>query len=202
MAESKRRVEIIRESDVFKKAIFRIKEGRLRHSRFTGGMSEEITRLSLERGDSVAVLVHDPQREILVFTEQFRYPTFDPEGRRGGDGWLLETPAGMIDPDEQSLEAIKREVHEEIGYEVDEVRPIGKFFLSPGGSSERIVMYYAQIHADQQTSAGGGVLEEGEDIRVIELPVSEALAMLRDGTLADAKTIIGVQWLLLNVLNA
>lgn len=197
----KRRVEIIREEQIFKKAIFRIKEAQLRHELFSGKMSDEITRLSLERGDSVAVVVHNADRKTLLFTEQFRYPTFDPEELRGGDGWLLEIPAGMIDAKEASVEAVKREVHEEIGYEVDDVRFISKFFVSPGGTSERIILYYARVKSSSRTGEGGGVIEEGENIRSVEIPISKALEMMADGTLCDAKTIIGLQWLQMNILK-
>lgn len=188
----KRRVEILQEAEIFKKAIFRLKEAKLKHERHDGSMSDTITRLSLERGDAVAIVAHNPVRKTVLLIEQFRYPAYKPNER---DGWLLEVPAGMIDPHEDSKEAIRREVEEEIGYQVDRVQHIATFFLSPGGSSERIILYYARIDADDKRAAGGGLAEEGEDIRTIEMPIVEAIRKIATGEIQDAKTIIGIQWM-------
>ncbi len=188
----RRRVEIISEEQIFKKAIFRLKEAKLRHERYDGNMSEPITRISLERGDAVAIIAHNPLRKTILLTEQFRYPAYKPHAR---DGWLLEVPAGMIDPDEDSEDAIRREVEEEIGYHVDSVQHVSTFFLTPGGSSERIILYYARIDASDKRAAGGGLEEEGEDIRTIEIPLVEAVRKIATGDIQDAKTIIGIQWM-------
>ncbi len=188
----KRRVEILKEEQIFKKAIFRLKEAQLRHERYDGTMSDPITRISLERGDAVAIVAHNPLRKTILLTEQFRYPAYQPEKR---DGWLLEIPAGIIDPNESSEDAIRREVEEEIGYRVENVKHIATFFLTPGGSSERVILYYARIDATNKRAAGGGVAEEGEDIRTIEMPVVEAVRKVAAGEIQDAKTIIGIQWM-------
>ncbi|NJL95732.1 MAG: hypothetical protein HC915_19380 [Anaerolineae bacterium] len=69
--------------------------------------------------------------------------------------------------------------------------------MSPGGSSERIFLFYAQVNAALRTGAGGGLETEHEDVRVLSLPLSEARAQIADGRLQDAKTLVGLQWLLL-----
>lgn len=194
-----KRVEIISQQEVFRKAIFRIEEARLRHELYNGTMSEEIVRLNLSRGDSVAVILHNPVRRTVILTEQFRYPAYDPTGVRG-TGWLIETPAGMIDPGESPADAVRREVEEEIGYEVHEIRYISTFFVSPGGTSERILLFYASVSKENRLHDGGGLIEEGEDIRVIEMPVEDALRHMSTGDIADAKTIIGLQWMQINGL--
>jgi ADP-ribose pyrophosphatase len=71
---------------------------------------------------------------------------------------------------------------------------ISTFYLSPGGTSERIILYYAEVDGEK-TSAGGGLAEEGEDIVNVELSVEDALAQVSSGEIADAKTIIAILWL-------
>ena len=85
-------VEIVDRREIFRKYVFRIEEVRLRHERYDGDMSTEITRLHLDRGDSVAALVHDTRQECVVLAEQFRFPTYDK-----GPGWILELPAGIVE---------------------------------------------------------------------------------------------------------
>jgi nudix-type nucleoside diphosphatase (YffH/AdpP family) len=191
-----KKVEIIRKQEVFKQAIFRIEAAELRHEKYDGTMSDTMTRLSFERGDSVAAVIHDPQDDRLIFTEQFRYPTVEK-----GPGWLLEIPAGVIDADEHPTDAMRRELVEEIGYQVHTLHHISTFYLSPGGSSERIHLFYARVGASSQVAAGGGVAGEHEDIRTVSLSVQRVLSHLWHGGLEDAKTIIGLQWFQINMQN-
>ncbi|MBC8099122.1 MAG: NUDIX domain-containing protein [Armatimonadetes bacterium] len=191
---AKKRVEIISEQDIFKKFIFRITEARLRYERYNGKMSDELTRLCFVRGDSVAILMHDPQAHTLILTEQFRYPTYR-AGSSAENGWLLEIPAGSVEPGELPESTVRREVQEEIGYILQAFKPISTFYVSPGGTSERILLYYAQISPKDRTSKGGGVLAEGEDVRTVVMSVRDALAKIESGELRDAKSIIALQWL-------
>jgi len=188
-----RKVEIIDRQTVFQKAIFRIEETRLRHERHDGQMSAEITRLNLDRGDSVAAIIHNREDDTLVLVNQFRYPTYGPE-----DGWLWELPAGIIREGEDPTEAMRRELMEETGYDVLKLNFIRSFFLSPGGSSERVHLFYASVSPTNQTAAGGGVPSEDEDIETLHILVDDAIKHLESGNLHDAKTMIGVQWLVLH----
>ena len=180
-----RTVNIFHRQEVFHEFVFRIDEVRLRHARFDGTMSAEITRLVLNRGDSVAMLLHDAELQVVLLCEQFRLPAYDK-----GPGWLLEVPAGMVDGDEDPVEAARRESIEETGYAPREFKRIGCVYLSPGGSSERIHLYYAEVSLGDKIAAGGGLVSEGEDIRLVLMPVAEAIAEARKGEIDDAKTLI------------
>lgn len=159
------------------------------HEKFNGEMSEEITRLNFDRGDAVAVLLYDAEKDSVILVNQFRYPAYV----NGGPGWLLEIVAGIIDNDRDAESVARSELMEEAGYKVDSLEFISKFYLSPGGSSERIYLYIAYAH--RKVASGGGKKGEHEDIQVVELPLEKALNMIATGEICDAKTIIALQWL-------
>lgn len=185
-----RRVEIVHEADLFVRGEFRLREARFRHERFDGNMSEELVRLSFERGDSVAALVHDVETDRLVLAEQFRYPSHP-----SGHGWMLELPAGMVPRSEAGNPdlTVRRELLEEVGVRPREIHRIMSFFASVGGSSERVFLYYVPITADDRDGVGGGV--DGEDIRLLEPTVDDVGRALDAGEIHDAKTLIGLLWL-------
>jgi ADP-ribose pyrophosphatase len=185
-----RRIEILQRKKVFHRFVFRIDEVLLQHERFDGSMGPPITRLVLERGDSVAVLPHDPVNRIVLLCEQFRLPTV-----AHGPGWLLEIPAGILETGEDVEACARREMIEETGYSVDVLDPIATVYLSPGGSSERIHIFRGGIALRADAADTAGVESEGEDIRIIRMPVDEAIAKVRAGELLDAKTVVALQWL-------
>jgi len=191
---AKRRVEIIRQQEIFRKFFFHITEAQLRHQLYNGQMSQELTRLVFARGDSVAILIHDPVADTIVLTEQFRYPTYRAD-QSDDDGWLLEIHAGTIEPGEDPEATVRREVNEEIGYNLQEIIHLTTFYLSPGGTSERIILYYTRVRPTDKTSKGGGLISEGEDIRVLMMKVNDALKKVETGEIQDAKSIIALQWL-------
>ena len=170
---------------------FKVDDAELSFERFDGSMTPPVRRLVFERGDSVAAVVFDRDAERLLLTEQFRFPTFEK-----GPGWLIEIIAGMIDRGEQPEVSIRREIEEELGYRANHIEHIATFYVSPGGSSERIWLYYAEVGEAGHVSAGGGLPGEHEDIRVVSIPPEEARTTLKDGKIADAKTIVGLQWFL------
>jgi ADP-ribose pyrophosphatase len=185
-----RRLEILQRKEVFRRSIFRIDEVQLQHERFDGTMGPPITRLVLERGDSVAVLPHDPVNRVVLLCEQFRLPTV-----AHGPGWLLEIPAGILETGEEVEVCARREMIEETGYSVDALDPIATVYLSPGGSSERIHIFRGRIALRADAADTAGVESEGEDIRIIRMPVDEAIAKVRAGEFLDAKTVVALQWL-------
>jgi ADP-ribose pyrophosphatase len=197
----KRRVEILDEQTVYEKRFFRLVEAHLRHELYDGSMSEELTRISFERGDSATVILHDPDNGAVVLVEQFRFPTY--RANKTGSGWLLELPAGVIEKSEgDAVDAtVKRELLEETDYIADELTFVSTFFASPGASSERLSLFYGTIHRVVGAYDGGGVASEGEDIRTLVIPLEEALGKITSGEIADAKTIIGLQWLHLKLLT-
>jgi ADP-ribose pyrophosphatase len=183
-------VRILQRREVFQRFIFRIEEVTLEYERFDGSMSGTLTRLILNRGDSVAILLHDTHNQSLLLCEQFRAPAFE-----AGPGWLVELPAGILEAGEKPEECARRETLEETGYTVHSLEPIASVYLSPGGSSERVHIFHAEVSLADRTAGGGGLASEQEDIRLINLPSDEAFAKARQGQILDAKTLIALQWL-------
>ena len=185
-------------------SMFRVNRARLQFRQFDGHMSEEITRINFERGDSVGVLLYDPDEDVVLLTRQFRYPVYasiDPimvKEEEVEQAWLLEVVAGSIGPGHNILEAASKEVLEEAGYVVKEdFRPISTIYPSPGWSSERVYLFLGLVDHKDQLSAGGGLPAEAEDIQVESLSFQEALRMIARGEISDAKTIIALQHLAL-----
>jgi ADP-ribose pyrophosphatase len=183
---------------------FRIVRATLQYRRFDGRMSDPITRISFERGDSVGVLLYDPEREAVILVRQFRYPVYAglaPEARAGEGArraWLLEIVAGVQDEDLSVREVAHRELLEEAGYTIrGHLQPITTIYASPGGSSERIHLFLGQVDRSQRVGQGGGVAAEGEDTQIVVLPLDEAMAMIARGEICDAKTIVALQYLVL-----
>ena len=171
--------------------IFKIEEAHLRFEKFNGEMTDTVRRISLERGDSVAVVILNLTTNKIILVSQFRYPSYN-----NGQGWLIETIAGMVDPGESPEETARREVEEEIGLNISTLEFISTFYLSPGGSSERIHLFYSEVSGENAKYKGtGGLISEGEDIKAEELSLEEALGKVRSGEIMDAKTIIGIYWL-------
>ncbi|MCA9913709.1 MAG: NUDIX hydrolase [Anaerolineae bacterium] len=188
-----KRVLILKEDVIFQKLFFSIKEAELQHERYDGEMSPVITRISFERRNAVAAVLHNPDDDTIILTEQFRYPTVATVG-----GWIKELPAGVMEEGEEPAITMQRELVEETGYQAEALHNIGTFFVSPGGSSERVFLYYARIQKDSKHSEGGGLVHEGEDIKTEILKVDDALKLLQEGAIMDAKTVIGLQWLQLH----
>ncbi len=157
------------------------------------GRVEGQRRLILERGDSAAVLLHDIEADTILLSEQVRAPTIDK-----GPGIIREIVAGSVEPGETAEACIVRELEEEIGYRVGKstLKPIGTFYVSPGGTSERVVLFYARVKARHRVNPSAtGLAREGEDVALVRVPrdifVKRALA----GRIDDAKTLIAGLWL-------
>jgi nudix-type nucleoside diphosphatase (YffH/AdpP family) len=184
-----RKVEIQNKHLVFDD-VFKIQEARLRFQKFNGQMSEPVRRLVFERGDSAAALLFNRDTQKILLINQFRYPTYEK-----GQGWLCEVVAGAIDANEQPEESIKREIREEIGYEANVLTHIATFYVSPGGTSERIILFYSEVGDADRVSAGGGLASEHEDIQLVELTLPDLWRALENGDIVDAKTLVAAQWL-------
>lgn len=183
---------IIKNIDCIFDDFFKIDRATLQFEKFNGQMSPELTRLNFNRGDSVGVLLYLPATNAVILTRQFRYPAYFANPQQG---WLWEIAAGMLEAGENPAVTAKREVLEEVGFTVDRLEFISEFFLSPGGSSEKIHLFYSEVAIENQTSSGGGILREGEDIRVESIPLPTALEMVASGEICDAKTIMALLWL-------
>jgi ADP-ribose pyrophosphatase len=192
------------EEDYSFESMFRIIRATLQYRRFNGHLSEEITRINFERGDSVGVLLYEPDEDDVVLTRQFRYPVYasiDPEiVKEGGakQAWMLEVVAGNIDPGHSAIEIASKELLEEAGYVVQGgYRPIATIYPSPGVTSERITLFLGLVNHKDRKNAGGGLTAEGEDIQVESLSFQESMMMIARGEISDAKTIIALQHLAL-----
>ena len=169
---------------------FKVEEATVSYQKFDGTMSPVVRRLDLVRGDAVAAILFNKKRQRVILVSQFRYATLS-----RGTGWMTEVIAGLIDNGETPEDAVKREILEEAGYETETLERIFSFYPSPGITSERVILFYAETSGGDPVAKGGGLDHEDEDIQVLELPLEDALQQVECGEIADAKTIIGLMWL-------
>jgi nudix-type nucleoside diphosphatase (YffH/AdpP family) len=149
-----------------------------------------------DRGDAAALLPYNPARRTVMLVRQMRYPAFV----NGYDELMIEAPAGLLDGEAPEVR-IRAEAEEEIGYRLGEVRKIFEAFMSPGAVTEIIHFFVAEYRPEMKISSGGGVASEGEDIEVVELDIDEALAMVDDRRIVDAKTIMLLQYASLHIFR-
>jgi nudix-type nucleoside diphosphatase (YffH/AdpP family) len=147
-------------------------------------------RETYDRGDGATVLLYHPARRTVLLTRQFRFPVYV---NGHPDGMFVETAAGLLDGDDP-VAAIRREASEELGVTVGELEPVFAVWMSPGSVTERLHCFAAPYGASSRTGAGGGLIEDGEDIEAVELAFDEALRLIDSGEIADAKTIMLLQW--------
>ena len=147
-------------------------------------------RETYDRGNGATILLYDPARRTVLLTRQFRFPVYV---NGHPDGMLLETAAGLLD-DESPEDAVRREVEEELGVTVGAVEHVFDVWMSPGSVTERLHFFAAPYDAADRTGDRGGLADEGEDIEVVELDFDEALDMIDDGRIADAKTVMLLYW--------
>ncbi len=160
------------------------------------GEWQTLTRDVFDRGNAAAILPYNLARRTVVLVRQFRLPAYV----NGYDDLLIEAAAGMLD--EASPEArIRAEAEEETGYRLHHVHKAFEAFMSPGAFTEKLHFFVAEYEHEMRIGDGGGLPEEGEDIEVLELAIDEAMAMVADGRIADAKTIMLLQYAALNVFR-
>jgi nudix-type nucleoside diphosphatase (YffH/AdpP family) len=147
-------------------------------------------RETYDRGNGATILLYDAARRTVLLTRQFRYPVYV---NGHADGYLVEAAAGLLDDDDPEA-AVRRETAEELGVDVGDLEHVFDVYMSPGSVTELVHFYAAPYSASTRTGPGGGLATDGEDIEVVELPFADALAMTGDGRIADAKTIMLLQW--------
>ena len=175
------------------RVFFRVEKATLSHERFDGSMSPDISRTNFNRGDGVGVILYSEEDEEVVLVEQFRYPVYAgyPENKRDGKGWILEIVSGIKDADGQAV--ARRELFEETGYSLKgPLEHLSTFYVSPGGTSERIEMYLARVKKAEGILKEAGIPSEAEDIRTHVVPFERALKMIDEGEIVDGKTIIAL----------
>lgn len=158
------------------------------------GEWERQQRETYDRGNGATILLYDPARRTVLLTRQFRYPVYV---NGHPDGLLIETAAGLLDEDDPAT-AIRREAVEETGVEVGELEPVWDVYMSPGSVTERIHFFAAPYDGGAGIGDRGGLADEGEHIELLELGIDQALGMVRDGRIQDAKTIMLLQWAVLD----
>ena len=138
-------------------------------------------------------LLLDPAAATVLLTRQFRYPVY----ANGDPAWLIEVCAGLLDGEEPAI-AASREAVEETGYRPVTLDHVFDAYMSPGSLTEKIACFVGSYVSGSPENAGGGLEDEGEDIEVLELPLSTALTMIKTGKITDGKTIMLLQWAALN----
>lgn len=181
-------VEVLERRTVYQ-GFYRLECVSLRHRLFAGGMGPVIKREVHIRPPAAGVLIFDPQRDTVLLIEQFRVGAL-----ATAQPWQLEVVAGLLEPGETPEDLVRREAMEEAGVTLRRVEPVMEFLTSPGGSTET----FALLVGEADLSAAGGIHglpEEGEDIRVRVMSVTDALALLQTPRAGNAPLILGLQWL-------
>jgi ADP-ribose pyrophosphatase len=174
---------------------FKINQYTFKHKLYEGGWSKTISRELFERGNAAAVLMYDSAEDAVVMIEQFRIGALSETSP-----WLLEIVAGMVEEGEVPSEVVIREAKEEANCTLTEVEHITDYLSSPGGTNEKITLYFANV--DSRTCEGVyGLESEGEDILVRVLPFDDAWAMVETGQCNNAMTLIALQWLKIKKLT-
>lgn len=174
---------------------FKLKNITIRQRLFEGGWSSAFDREICVRGDAVGVLLYDPKLNRLALVEQLRVGVLG----REESPWLLEIVAGMMDQNAESEEqVVHREAMEEAGLRIAALEPIIRYYSSPGGSTEALSLFCGKTDLSQTQGGVFGLDEENEDIRLHILAVDDVLALLAQGKINNAMTIIALQWFQLN----
>lgn len=165
---------------------------RFRHKLFSGEWSGEREYDVLRRGEAVAIILYDPERDSVVLVEQFRLPSL----YAGLSPWQIEPVAGLVDKDESYEDVARRESQEEAGIApLGELVPIQLYMPSPGDSDESVMLFCGRV--DARGAAGiHGLAEENEDIRVVVKSLAELETMLEAGQIETGHTLICCYWLL------
>lgn len=137
----------------------------------------EAEREIIRHPGAVAMVPVTAEGDILLVT-QYRLPA----ERR-----LLELPAGTLERGEPPIDAVSRELQEEVGMRPGRIEPMGSFFVAPGYTSELIYLYVCH---DLLPSRLQG--DADEDIEVERLSLSECLDAVASGRICDAKSVIGI----------
>jgi len=154
----------------------RILNLRLDTVRLSSGRVTE--REIIEHRGSVAIVPIDDEGQV-VLVRQYRKPVEDT---------FLEIPAGTLDSGEDHLAAAERELAEETGYRSDSLIRLGGYYSAAGFCNEYLNLYLAR-HLVPVQSHGP---EADEIIQVIKVPFGSALEMVKEGTIRDGKSIIGL----------
>ncbi|SEQ98086.1 nudix-type nucleoside diphosphatase, YffH/AdpP family [Rosenbergiella nectarea] len=162
------------------------------------GSQQTFSREVYNKGDGVTVFLYNRAQQSIILTRQFRLPL----KIQGDSGVLIETAAGLLEG-EDPITRIRAEIEEETGYRIQQVSKIFDAWMSPGAVTEKLHFFIAEYTPHDRINSGGGIFEEGEDIEVLELSFEQAVTMMQQGEINDAKTIMLLQYAIINkVLDA
>ncbi|WP_241580792.1 NUDIX domain-containing protein [Rosenbergiella nectarea] len=162
------------------------------------GSHQIFSREVYNKGDGVTVFLYNRAQQSIILTRQFRLPL----KIQGDSGVLIETAAGLLEG-EDPITRIRAEIEEETGYRIQQVSKIFDAWMSPGAVTEKLHFFIAEYTPHDRINSGGGIFEEGEDIEVLELSFEQAVTMMQQGEINDAKTIMLLQYAIINkVLDA
>ncbi|MGB5553082.1 MAG: GDP-mannose pyrophosphatase NudK [Flavobacteriaceae bacterium] len=160
------------------------------------GTWETQHREAYDRGNGAAILLYNKKKGTVVLTRQFRMPTFV---NGNEDGMMIEVCAGLLDGDNPEA-CIKKEVEEETGYKIDQVKRVFETYMSPGSVTEILYLFVGAYEDRMKVGEGGGAEDETENIEVMEIDFAQALEMMASGKIKDAKTIVLLQYAQINKL--
>ncbi|MGB1035066.1 MAG: NUDIX domain-containing protein, partial [Primorskyibacter sp.] len=150
----------------------------LRYRRFSGDLSDPISREAFMAFDAALVLPYDPDRDSVLLVEQLRY---GPIVRTDPNPWVLEPVAGLVDAGEDPADTVRREAQEEAGLTLGRVIALPHAYPSPGYSSEYFHMFIAVTDLSGHSTGLGGLEGESEDIRHHVIPRAHALDLIDSG---------------------
>ncbi len=157
------------------------------------GKWEKQSREAYDRGNGAAILLYNTDKNTVILTRQFRMPTYV---NGNTDGMMIEVCAGVLDGDSPEV-CIKKECEEETGFVISDVKKVFESYMSPGSVTEILHFFVGQYTDQMRTSDGGGADDETENIEVLEMKFSKAMQMIASGEIKDAKTIMLLQYALI-----
>jgi nudix-type nucleoside diphosphatase (YffH/AdpP family) len=160
------------------------------------GTVQRLVRENYDRGNAAAILLFNPARRTVLLVRQFRYPVL----ANGDAPFLLEVCAGLLD-DDDPLTCARREAVEEMGHEPRDVVHVSDVYMSPGSVQEKVSLFIGHYDDSTYRHVGGGLIEEGEELEVVEMDLDHAVAACADGRITDGKTIILLQHLRLREMT-
>lgn len=144
---------------------------------------DEVEREIIEQHSAVAIVPVTDDGEVFLLKQY----------RQAVGAYVIEIPAGIIDPEDPSpVAAAHRELVEEIAHDSERLEPLTTFLNSAGWSTERTHVFLARSPQPTPPPDDFTVEHEEADMEVVRLPISEALALVLAGEIADAKTVIGL----------
>ncbi len=149
----------------------------------------DLERVTLPNGATIELeMIHHPGAAAVVPLTDTGDVVLIRQYRHAAGGYLYELPAGKLDPGESPLACAARELEEEIGYRAATLIPLVSVYTTPGFTDEMIYLVLATGLTRSSQS-----LDHDEVIEVVHMPLDEAMARIREGSIRDAKTIVGLQ---------